>query len=175
MNKIGVFKIVDEAQIPSIGTMESACFDLAACFHRPEVKFNGGRSNTLVAVNSVTEEKSIIMYPGDRALIPTGLIFLLPLMWQLKIIPRSGMAWKRGLTMINSPGTVDSDYTDEIFILAHNASPDIVTIIEGERIAQAELMMNHSPTIKFIPVVYDDVLTHKDRSNRDGGFGSTGD
>lgn len=105
--------------------------------------------------------------PGKRALIPTGLQMALPQGYEAQIRPRSGLAWRNGITMLNTPGTIDSDYRGEVKVLAINHSEEPFTINHGDRIAQ----------MVIAPVQQCNVLEVKDlpESERgEGGFGSTG-
>lgn len=81
-------------------------------------------------------ERSITLHPMERALIPTGLFIAIPNGTEAQIRPRSGLAYKRGVTVLNSPGTIDSDYRGEIKVLLVNFSKEIFEIEDGERIAQ---------------------------------------
>lgn len=105
--------------------------------------------------------------PGDRALIPTGLRVALPGDCELQVRPRSGLAWKHGITMVNPPGTIDADYRGEISVPLINLSREPFTIQRGERIAQAVL----APVVRIDWDVVDDL----DQTERGAdGFGSTG-
>ena len=81
-------------------------------------------------------EKPIILKPLERALIPTGLFIELPVGYEAQIRPRSGLAFKNGITVLNSPGTIDADYRGEIKVLLVNLSAEIFEIQNGERVAQ---------------------------------------
>lgn len=105
--------------------------------------------------------------PLGRALIPTGLFIELPHGYEAQIRPRSGLALKRGLTMLNSPGTIDSDYRGEIKCLVVNLSDQPQRIETGERIAQ--MIIARYEHVQWIPV---DSL--EDSARGAGGFGSTG-
>ncbi len=109
----------------------------------------------------------LILRAGHRALVPTGFKMALPSGYEAQIRPRSGLAWKFGITMLNSPGTIDSDYRGEVKVLAINHSEHDFTIHHGDRIAQMVI----APVIRITPVSVDQ-LPESDRS--DGGFGSTG-
>lgn len=78
----------------------------------------------------------VVLQPGDRALIPTGLIIALPKEWEAQIRPRSGLAIKHGITLLNTPGTIDSDYRGEIQLIMINHGKETFTITRGIRIAQ---------------------------------------
>ena len=111
--------------------------------------------------------KVLLLAPGDRLLIPTGLAIELPFGFEAQIRPRSGLAFKHGVTVLNSPGTIDSDYRGEIGVLLINHGKEIFQIQRGDRIAQ----------IVFAPVIQAELrsaqeLTSTERNQ--GGFGSTG-
>ena len=110
---------------------------------------------------------AIVLLPGARAVIPTGLCLALPDDYELQVRPRSGLAVRYGVTVLNAPGTIDSDYRGELQVPLINLGDTPFTIQRGERIAQAVI----APVIRarFIPV---DHLPETARGNR--GFGSTG-
>lgn len=112
-------------------------------------------------------EKSITLKPGERTLVPTGLQMAIPEGYEAQIRPRSGLAIRNGITMLNSPGTIDSDYRGEIKVIAINHSDEDFTIEHGDRVAQMVI----APVIQF-PVKEVDDLDSTDRG--EGGFGSTG-
>ena len=81
-------------------------------------------------------DESIVLSPMERRLIPTGLYIALPEGYEAQVRPRSGLALKKGITVLNSPGTIDADYRGEIMVLLINFSQECVTINDGDRIAQ---------------------------------------
>jgi dUTP pyrophosphatase len=105
--------------------------------------------------------------PGKRELIPTGLQMALPEGYEAQIRPRSGLAWRNGITMLNTPGTIDADYRGEIKVLAVNLGEEIFTIHHGDRIAQ--LVIAPVQRCKIFEVK---TLPKTERGS--GGFGSTG-
>lgn len=105
--------------------------------------------------------------PGGRALVPTGLRIALPPDHELQVRPRSGLALKHGITLPNTPGTVDEDYRGELQVIVMNAGADPFTIERGMRIAQAVL----APVLR---ATWREVDTLPDTSRGSGGFGSTG-
>jgi len=111
--------------------------------------------------------ESVILEPGGRAAVPTGLILELPDGYEAQIRPRSGLALKHGLSLANSPGTIDSDYRGEVKVILINLGRDPVTIQRGDRIAQ--LVLAPVQRAAFHETAS---LTPSDRG--DGGFGSTG-
>lgn len=105
--------------------------------------------------------------PLERKLVPTGLFIELPIGFEAQIRPRSGLALKHGITVLNSPGTIDSDYRGEIKVLLVNLSHEVFRIEPGERIAQ--MVVASHEKVEWEPV------TEINASNRStGGFGSTG-
>lgn len=112
-------------------------------------------------------EQPLTLAPLERALVHTGLYIELPAGWECQVRPRSGLALKRGLTVLNTPGTIDSDYRGEIGIILVNLSNEAQTIADGERIAQ--LVIARHDTAQWLPA---ESLEASDRGA--GGFGSTG-
>ncbi len=111
--------------------------------------------------------EDIILKPLERKLIPTGLYIELPEGYEAQIRPRSGLAFKHGLTVLNTPGTIDADYRGEIKVILVNLSNDNFTIKSGERICQ--MIISKHETVKLVEV---DVLSDTERGA--GGFGHTG-
>lgn len=111
--------------------------------------------------------KSITLEPGQRLLIPTGLFIELPLGYEAQIRPRSGLAWKQGITCLNTPGTIDADYRGEIKVLLINLSDHSCILQDGDRIAQ--LVVQRVERIHWQPA---EQLTETPRA--EGGFGHTG-
>ncbi len=111
--------------------------------------------------------EAIELGPGDRALIPTGLSIALPAGYEAQIRPRSGLAVKNGVTVLNSPGTIDADYRGEIKVILINHGKEPFTIERGMRIAQ--MVVEKYETVGWEVT---DSLEESDRG--EGGFGSTG-
>lgn len=139
-------KIVNRSAwpVPAYATAQSAGMDLKADIAEP-----------------------VVLAPLQRAMIPTGLSIALPDGSEAQVRPRSGLAAKYGVTVLNSPGTIDADYRGEIKVILVNLSDHPFTVSPGERIAQLVIA-------KYERVVWDevDVLDETDRG--EGGFGSTG-
>ena len=112
-------------------------------------------------------EKPITLKKLERALIPTGLFIELPGGHEAQIRPRSGLAAKKGITVLNSPGTIDSDYRGEIKVILINLSNEIFIVEDGERIAQMVVA-------KHERVEWEETESLIDTSRGSGGFGSTG-
>jgi len=139
-------KIINQSQhpLPNYETIASAGMDLRANLTDP-----------------------IVLKPLERVLVKTGLFIELPLGFEAQVRPRSGLALKKGITVLNSPGTVDSDYRGEIGVILVNLSNDDFVIENGERIAQ--LVVAKHERAEWIEV---DQLNETSRGT--GGFGSTG-
>jgi dUTP pyrophosphatase len=110
---------------------------------------------------------SVMILPRGRVLIPTGLYFSLPEGTHLDVRPRSGLALKQGLTVINTPGLLDSDYRNELGVVLINLSKDKQTIFHGDRIAQIVLMKSEK-------IIWEQVESLDETTRGMGGFGSTG-
>lgn len=110
---------------------------------------------------------SVILSPGERTAIPTGITIAIPPGYEAQIRPRSGLAIKHGITLINAPGTIDSDYRGEIRILLINHGPDPVKISRGDRIAQ--MIISSAVRAKW-----EEVQELPDTDRGAGGFGHTG-
>jgi len=108
-----------------------------------------------------------VIYPGQSTIIKTGLHVEIPIGYEIQVRPRSGLAFKKKLTILNSPGTIDADYRGEIGVILINHGKTSVTIETGDRIGQ--LVLNKVEQINWNPVL---VLSDTDRGS--GGFGSTG-
>jgi dUTP pyrophosphatase len=112
-------------------------------------------------------ENDIVLSPMERVIIPTGLFMELPVGYEAQVRPRSGLAAKHGLTVLNSPGTVDADYRGEIGVILVNLSNTAFTIKNGERIAQMVIARHDRAE-------WEEVQSLSDTSRGAGGFGSTG-
>jgi dUTP pyrophosphatase len=110
---------------------------------------------------------SLVLLPGSRALVPTGIAVAIPEGHEGQVRMRSGLALRHGLTLLNGPGTIDSDYRGEIGVILANLGSEPVTIARGDRIAQLVI----APVVRVRPETVDDLpATSRDA----GGFGSTG-
>jgi dUTP pyrophosphatase len=109
----------------------------------------------------------VTLAPGERRLIPTGIAIALPPGYELQVRPRSGLALRHGLTMPNSPGTVDEDYRGELQVILMNAGQEPFTVTRGMRIAQAVL----APVVR---IAWREVGDLDETARGAGGFGSTG-
>ena len=142
---IGVQLVHDEAKIPSYAYTSDSGFDL--------------RSTTEINIP-----------PFGRALVPTGLVLSIPEEYEIQIRPKSGLALNQGITVLNTPGTVDSGYVGEIKVILFNTNNQTVTISKGMKIAQAVLC----PVMcgKYVSFELTNKVDDKDRGSN--GFGSTG-
>ena len=166
MLKLKVHKLYDDVQLPIFSTKGSACFDIHA-YYSPEVGYNKWSDNKKGFIDR--KDLSITIHPFERVLIPTGMILDIPVGYSVRIHPRSGSAIKQGLSLINCEGVIDYDYVDPLFIAAVNLS-DVQTIVinNGDRVAQGELVRMLSYQIE------DTDIKPGQKTDRDGGFGSTG-
>jgi dUTP pyrophosphatase len=116
---------------------------------------------------AVPEDEPLTLRPGDRFAVPTGLMMAIPRGYEGQVRPRSGLAFKSGITCLNSPGTVDADYRGEVKVILINHGAEDFVIRRGDRIAQ----------LLITPVeqaVWEEVETLDDTARGAGGFGSTG-
>jgi len=111
-------------------------------------------------------EETVQLKPMERKLIPTGLYIELPMGFEAQIRPRSGLAFKHGIGIVNSPGTIDADYRGEIKVLLINFSTEVFEINNGDRIAQMVIARHET-------VNWDQVAVLNETSRGEGGFGHT--
>lgn len=111
--------------------------------------------------------EDIVLLPGERALIPTGVAIELPEGYEAQVRPRSGLALKHGIALVNSPGTIDPDYRGEIGVIVINLGSDSFTVKKGERIAQLVIA-------PFVRAELREVADLTETSRGGGGFGHTG-
>ena len=139
-------KVVNKGHqpLPAYATVQSAGMDLRANIDEP-----------------------IALKPLERRLIPTGLHIALPAGYEAQVRPRSGLALKKGITVLNSPGTIDADYRGEVGVLLINLSQEDFVVNDGERIAQ--MVIARHEQAEFVEV---DVLDETERG--EGGYGHTG-
>ena len=117
------------------------------------------------------EPRSVSILPGERKLIPTGLYFKLPTGLEMQVRPRSGLALKKGITVLNTPGTIDSDYIGEVGVVLINHSNETFIVNSGDRIAQLVLCPVFT-ILQFKKVSSKDKLPNTDRGS--GAYGHTG-
>ena len=112
-------------------------------------------------------EQPVELKPLERALVPTGLFIEIPKGYEAQVRPRSGLAIKQGITCLNSPGTIDSDYRGEIKIILINLSGEVQVVHNGDRIAQMVIQ-------KIEKLNWEEVAILSETTRNNGGFGSTG-
>jgi dUTP pyrophosphatase len=116
---------------------------------------------------AVPEDDPMVLHPGERLMVPTGLSVAIPTGYEIQMRPRSGLAAKHGITCLNSPGTIDSDYRGELKVILINHGSEAFTIARGERIGQMLL----APVTRL---VWEQVESLDETDRGSGGFGSTG-
>lgn len=112
-------------------------------------------------------EQPIKIDPLQRAMVPTGLFLEIPAGYEVQVRPRSGLAAKKGITVLNAPGTIDADYRGEVCVILVNLSSEPFVVEKGERIAQLVLARHEC-------IEWDECLSLSESERGDGGFGSTG-
>lgn len=161
--KIQVIKTTTN-ELPSYGSVEAAGCDLRADLWSIKEKF---LFDTEIVRNEDNTVKGLLIQPGGRALISTGLQIALPVGYEAQIRPRSGLALKNGISVVNSPGTIDSDYRGDIGIILINHGFEPFMVEQGDRIAQMVI-------IKHEQAEFVEVQELDETSRGDGGFGHTG-
>ena len=116
---------------------------------------------------AVPEDEPMTLRPGSRAMVPTGLCIAVPQGYEAQVRPRSGLAARQGITCLNTPGTVDSDYRGEVTVILINLGEEDATIRRGERIAQMVIC-------PVVQAVWAEAASLDETSRGAGGFGSTG-
>ena len=181
---LSVYRLNNDIELPTYGTTLANCFDLS--FQPTSNVVNGYDQFNSPIERDVNSLGEMYLYPGDRLLIPTGLIFKiehkvtietyadiarkeLPLQnYSIRLHPRSGLSLKKGLILANCEGIVDVDYQEEVFVLLTNVSKMHATIRKGDRVAQGEVVCNEPFHIALVNT------RPEKHSERAGGFGSTG-
>lgn len=147
MINVKVFSCREGASLPQYMSAGAAGCDVRACLEGP-----------------------LALAPGERVAVPTGLKMEIPPGYEVQVRPRSGLAFKKGLTVVNAPGTIDSDYRGEVKVLLVNLSQEDVTLEPGDRIAQ--FVLGRVEWMEFTSVEQEEDLSGSARGA--GGFGSTG-
>jgi dUTP pyrophosphatase len=129
----------------------------------PKKATEGSAGFDLLASN----DEEIVIAPGERVLIPTGIVLELPPGHEAQIRPRSGLAWKCGVTLLNTPGTIDSDYRGELKIILINLGQEPFPVKKGDRIAQMVIA-------QFLDCRLEEASELSKTGREDGGFGHTG-
>lgn len=158
--------LAGDLQLPKRATSESAGYDLAAYLLGGSVRVAMGGIEEMRDVAMSGDRASITLEPGERALIPLGFKARIPKGHHGEVCPRSGAAFRKGLEIPNSPGTIDSDYNGEWMVPVKNGDSKPITIEHGERIAQVVF-------VKHVEVEFERGEVGR-TTERDGGFGSTG-
>ena len=133
--------------------------------HHPLPKYETNQSAGMDLRANLSQP--VTLNPMQRCLVPTGLFIELPKGYEAQVRPRSGLAVKKGITVLNSPGTIDADYRGEVCVILVNLSDQPFVINDGERVAQ--MVVAKHETVEWMPV---DSLEDTERG--DGGFGHTG-
>jgi len=133
----------------------------------PDLPLPGRATEHAAGYDVRSAEDTVTLQPGEIRLVGTGLVMELPEGLECQVRPRSGLALKHGVTLPNSPGTIDPDYRGELRVIMQNLGPDPVTLERGERIAQLVFARFEAPEIQEV-----DEVSATDRG--EGGFGSTG-
>ena len=144
MTKIQIKKLSTFVSIQKYETQGSSGMDIAAC-----------------------TENNIIINPGEKAIVPTGFSIAIPRGYEVQIRPRSGLAAKKNITVLNTPGTIDADYRGEIKVILINLGKEIFVIENGERIAQMVVC-------PIVQANLEEVKELSDTERGSDGFGSTG-
>lgn len=142
--KIPIIRLTSDLPIPVRASEHAAAVDLYAAVDEP-----------------------VSIAPGERALVPTGIAVAIPSGWEGQVRPRSGLAARNGISIVNSPGTIDADYRGEIKVILINLGSEAFTLSRGERVAQ--LLVTPAPAWEF-----EEVSELPESSRGSGGFGSTG-
>ena len=161
MKKVDV-KVVQETtnELPKYATSLSAGCDIKAELSKINQNFF---TDTVIGKTEQGIIKSVVIMPGGRCLVPTGIKVAIPDGYEIQVRPRSGLALKKGITVLNAPGTIDADYRDEVGVILINTSNEKFTVEQGEKIAQIIL-------VKVDQINWKSVKT-LDETDRKGGFG----
>ena len=164
------YKLDSEVKDPFRATEGSACFDLHSFLPEDSVAkvfISHSEQDTEIRERTVVKGR-VQINPTERMLVPTGLIFDIPTGYSVRLYPRSSLALKQGLTLANNVGIIDSDYVQPVFMMVCNMSGFQQFVTDGERICQAELVQEK----QYVLLEVDERPERK--TDRDGGFGSTG-
>lgn len=164
------YKMADDVQNLEYATDGAAAFDIRAYFNQSDKirTYNSQNKETFLPVRNSSIGKFLSLQPGFRALIPTGIKFDIPDGYYLELVVRSSAALRFGIALANQVGVIDSDYVDELFVMAELSSDTPVQIANGDRIAQIILKKYEQADFHQL-----DAAPEK-KGNRKGGLGSTG-
>ena len=165
MEQLKIWRTNPQIKMPAKQTAQSACFDLS--FQGYGHKQYTGFSRSNKPITRIMNQQ-ILLTPGDRIAVPTGLIMDIPKGYSVRVHARSGLSLKQGLVLANAEGVIDSDYVEEVMVLLHNVSDNNITINNGDRIAQAELIKDAEYEI------IESAIRPGVKTSRTGGMGSTG-
>lgn len=164
---VKVINLSKSLPLPKYETEFSAGMDVMACFDCDCPVKGYGWFTREFQEYTINSDEFIEINPGERVLIPTGLKVEIPEGYEIQVRPRSGLALKKGITILNTPGTIDSDYRGMIGIIVINHSNEIFEVNHGDKIAQ--IVLNEVPRIQW------ETSDEISKTNRgEGGFGSTG-
>jgi dUTP pyrophosphatase len=168
MESLGIFKLHPTVMNPSLATANSACVDVYAFIQNKEISVYD-RYNNKSTIKTDEKSVSIRIGPKERILVPTGIILDIPKHFSVRMHPRSGLAIKKGLALVNCEGVIDCDYVEELMIPLVNTSDISYDIGHQERVAQMELVRTEH-------FVYHHISERPSiKTDRSGGFGSTGE
>jgi dUTP pyrophosphatase len=167
MIRLNIYKTHPDVFLPRFGTKQAACFDLA---YQPfgKTEYSGYNAFNAPFTRTIHPSGTIVIMPGDRVLVPTGLIFDIPEGYSIRIHARSGLSLKQGLILANSEAVIDSDYIQETMVMLTNHSENPITINMNDRVAQAELVKSEEY------VLWETFDAPVQKTDRVGGLGSTG-
>lgn len=168
MTKLKVFKTHPNVTLPVFSTKQSACFDISACFAGKQSYSGFSKTNAPFERKFIDYSNGIVVMPGERVMCPTGLIFDITDGYSVRIHPRSGLSYKSGIVLANQEAVIDSDYFQETFVLLTNISDAKFTVMNGDRIAQGELVKVEKYDIE------ETKEQPQQKTDRKGGVGSTG-
>ena len=170
--QLGFYKNHPLVMDPEKSTEFAACFDIRAFFYHKEELLSYTRTNhkttTLVNYDAASDEYFFTIEPFARVLVPTELIFDIPVGYSMRFHPRSGMGLKQALILGNCEGVIDADYIDPSCVILLNNSDEAQIIKHNDRICQAEMVIDLEYTMKEIET------PPGQKSSRLGGFGSSG-
>lgn len=155
-------KVINKSQnpLPKYATKKSACLDLYA-----DLK---GINQDFFQYAAIDEERDVLLiFSGGKALIPTNLYMQVPEGFELQVRPRSGLALKNTVTVLNTPGCVDEDYRGNVGVILINHSDDVFEVKTGDRIAQAGLQ-------RYEQIEWEEVESLDETERGEGGFGHSG-
>jgi dUTP pyrophosphatase len=167
MAALKFFRTHPDIVLPKFATDDSACFDLSFQ-NAGKGEYTGFSRQNSPITRYYHQTRGFIVMPGDRMMVPTGLIADIPDGHSLRVHARSGLSLKQGLVLVNAEGIIDSDYVEEIYVLMTNLTDNPITISPNDRVAQAELIKSLKYTIS------ETTKKPGQKTDRKGGMGSTG-